>query len=70
MTSETDLVEQVKKDGIKRGLFDAIKTRLWEAHTACENAAKDSLKDFRTQIEVANQKLREAEILYREWYNS
>jgi hypothetical protein len=67
---EQTLIDAIKRRGIKSALFDAIGTRLWNAKTACEEGRKDTLKDFRNQLDVARQALNEAEILYREWYNS
>lgn len=68
-TEDQQLIDQVKLDGIRTALHREISNRLFSAKLALECAQKDSLKDFRDQLLIAQQAMHAAEICYREWYN-
>lgn len=62
-------VENIKKEGIRKALFEAVCKALWQAGRCAEQArTTENAKflDFKSQVECSRQWLDEAEECYAE----
>lgn len=62
-------IEAVKREGVRKALFDATNTSLWMARRALEHAGEQkdgSFADFLTHIAQAKTQLDDAEAFYFE----
>jgi predicted kinase len=70
VTPDDQLLDSIKKQGVQTALANEIRSRLVTAKAACIDASNSDLKDFRRKIELAKESIRQAEVIYREWYQS
>lgn len=62
-----ELIDQLKRQGIKSALYEAIRSALHDSRQALERAGYENFKHFDKEMKKARTRMVEAEELFKEW---